>query len=143
VTSRNRVGALIATVALVLAACSSSSATVAPASSANAAPASQAPVASDAGSSAAGAACAPAAAGGGTPAKIMNFTFPTGLSVTAGQSIAWTNGDTANHTVTFDDGSCSTPVDAGATVAVTYTVPGTHTFHCSIHPSMTGTIEVK
>ena len=52
--------------------------------------------------------------GTGTPAEIKNFAFPTGLSVTAGQAIAWTNGDTANHTVTFDDGSCNTPVDSGA-----------------------------
>lgn len=139
-TSRSRIGVLIATAALVLAACSSSSATSAPASQG---PASQAPAASAAGSPAAAGACATSAEGNGAPAQIMNFAFPTGLSVTAGQAIAWTNGDTANHTVTFDDGSCSTPVDAGQTVVVTYTTPGTHAFHCSIHPSMTGTIEVK
>ncbi|HEY4189882.1 MAG TPA: cupredoxin domain-containing protein [Candidatus Limnocylindrales bacterium] len=134
-TSRSRVGVLVAIVAIVLAACSSSSAT--------AAPASQAPAASAAGSPAAAGACAPSTDAAGTPAEIKNFTFPTGLSIKAGDAVAWTNGDSANHTVTFDDGSCSTPVDAGATVVVTYLTPGTHAFHCTIHSSMTGTIEVK
>jgi plastocyanin len=141
VTSRTRIAVLIAA-----AACSSSSATNAPASQAPAASTAASPAAGSpaAGSPAAGAACAPAdASATGTPAQIKDFSFPTGLSVTAGQAIAWTNGDSANHTVTFDDGSCNTPVNAGSTVVVTYTVPGTHAFHCSIHPNMTGTIEVK
>ena len=95
------------------------------------------------------AASAPAAAacsegsGSGTAAQIKDFTFPTGLSVAAGESITWTNGDSANHTVTFDDGSCDTPVDAGKTVTVTYNTPGTYAFHCKIHPNMTGSLEVK
>ena len=95
------------------------------------------------------AASAPAAAacsegsGSGTAAQIKDFTFPTGLSVAAGQSITWTNADSANHTVTFDDGSCDTPVDAGKTVTVTYNTPGTYAFHCKIHPNMTSSLEVK
>ncbi len=132
-TRRLHIGVLIATAALALAACSGGGST--------AAPASQAPAASTP-ASAAASACS-TGDGTGTAAEIKDFTFPTGLSVKAGQAIAWTNGDSANHTVTFDDGSCNTPVNSGATVVVTYTVPGTYAFHCSIHSSMTGSLEVK
>ena len=138
-TSHSRVGTLIATFALVLAACGGSAATQAPAS-----PAAASPAASAAESEAASAsACSATDVQSGTPAEIKDFAFPAGLSITAGQAIEWTNGDSANHTVTFDDGSCSTDVAAGSTVVVSYSVPGTHAFHCSIHPSMTGSIEVK
>ncbi|HEY6569767.1 MAG TPA: cupredoxin domain-containing protein [Candidatus Limnocylindrales bacterium] len=132
-TRRLRLGALIATAALTLAACSGGGATVAPASPA---PAASAPA------SVAASACS-VGEGTGAAAEIKDFAFPTGLSVAAGQAIAWTNGDSANHTVTFDDGSCNTAVGSGATVVVTYTVPGTYPFHCAIHTSMTGSLEVK
>jgi plastocyanin len=139
-TTRFRLGVLIATAALALAACSSSGSTAAPASQ---------PAASTPAAASAPAASAPAAAacsegsGSGTAAQIKDFAFPTGLSVAAGQSITWTNADSANHTVTFDDGSCDTPVDAGKTVTVTYNTPGTFAFHCKIHPNMTSSLEVK
>ena len=134
---RLRLGALVATAALALAACSSSS------GGATAAPGSQ-PAASSAASApaAAGGACS-VGTGSGTPAQIKDFTFPSGLSVAAGSAISWTNGDSANHTVTLDDGSCDTPVNAGETVTVTYNTPGTFAFHCTIHPNMTGSLEVK
>lgn len=120
--------ALVAAAALAVAACSGSGSTAA--------------TGAPAAATAAATACT-VVTGTGTAAQIKGFAFPSGLSVQAGQSISWTNGDTANHTVTFDDGSCSTPVSAGATVTVQYTVPGTHAFHCSIHPSMKGSLEVK
>jgi plastocyanin len=133
---RLRLGVLIATAALALAACSSSGGTAAPASQ----PAASAPAAPA--SAAAGGTCA-VGSGSGTAAEIKDFTFPTGLSIAAGSAISWTNGDSANHTVTFDDGSCDTPVNSGATVTVTYSTPGTYAFHCTIHPNMTGSLEVK
>ncbi len=143
--TRFRLGVLVATAALALAACSSSGSTAAPASQPAAATnAASAPAASaPAGSAPAAAAGCATGSGSGTAAQIKDFTFPTGLSVVAGQSISWTNADSANHTVTLDDGSCDTAVDAGATVTVTYNTPGTYAFHCKIHPNMTGSLEVK
>jgi plastocyanin len=126
--------ALGAAAVLVVAGCSGSGSTAATAAPAGAT--------TGAAPASAAAACA-VVAGTGTAAQIKGFAFPGGLSVQAGQSISWTNGDTANHTITFDDGSCSIPVDAGATVTVQYSAPGTHAFHCSIHPSMKGSLEVK
>jgi plastocyanin len=139
-TRRLRLAALVATAALALAACASGGATAAPASQPAATTAASAPAAPA--SAAAGGACS-VGTGSGTPAQIKDFAFPTGLSIAAGSAISWTNGDSANHTVTFDDGSCDTPVNAGATVTVTYNTPGTFAFHCTIHPNMTGSLEVK
>ena len=101
-TRRLHLGALIATVAIGLAACGGGGATAAPASPG---PAASAPA------SVAASACS-VGEDTGAAAEIKDFTFPAGLSMAAGQAIAWTNGDSANHTVTFDDGSCNTPVAA-------------------------------
>jgi plastocyanin len=139
-TRRLRLGVLVATAALALAACSSSGATAAPASQPAASSAASAPAAPA--SAAAGGGCSEGT-GSGTAAEIKDFTFPTGLSVASGSAISWTNGDSADHTVTLDDGSCNTPVKAGSTVTVTYSTPGTYAFHCTIHPQMTGSLEVK
>lgn len=122
-------------VSLALAACSSSSgATAAPGASTGA----------SAGASAAAAStCAVSTSAAGTPAQIKSFAFPTGLTVKAGDAIAWSNGDAVGHTVTFDDGTCASGTIApGSTVTISYTVPGSYPFHCSIHASMKGTLVV-
>jgi plastocyanin len=140
---------LAASAALVLGACSAGSSSQAPASVAPAtvapAPSEAAPApseaapseASEAPPSTAAAACE-VAGSDGTAAEIKGFAFPSGLSIDAGSAIGWTNADGAPHTVTFDDGSCDTRVDPGATVTVTYGVAGTYAFHCSIHPNSKG-----
>ena len=88
--------------------------------------------------------CEVVADGTGAPAEIKGFAFPAGLTVKAGEAIAWTNADSAPHTVTFDEGSCkSGSIGPGATVVVMYTTPGTYAYHCAIHAKMTGTLEVK
>jgi plastocyanin len=87
---------------------------------------------------------ASAAPGGEATVRIANFAFdPPTIEVAAGQTITWTNEDSAPHTVTLDDGSVdSGRLDQGATFAHAFTTPGTFTYHCEIHPSMKGTIEV-
>ena len=139
---RLRIGVLVAIAALAIAACSSSGSTAAPASQ-PAAPSAAAPSApASAGGSAAAGVCSEGGSDG-TAAEIKDFKFPADLSVTAGSAVTWTNGDTAPHTVTFDDGGCDTQVAAGASVTVTYTTPGTYAYHCTVHPNMTATLEVK
>lgn len=71
---------------------------------------------------------------------------PSPATVSVGQSVAWKNGDTVAHTATqdgsggFDTGS----IAPGATSApITMATAGTLTYHCSIHPSMTGTLTVN
>ena len=75
---------------------------------------------------------------------IANFSFsPAVISVTAGDSVTWTNNDTVAHTVTASDGSFDTgEIQPGASASITFSTAGTFAYICSIHPSMTGTVDV-
>ena len=143
----------LAAAALLAAACGSSSPTTAPvpaATAASVAAAAATPAAVAA--SAAAATVAPAAASAcevngdaasATAADIANFSFSADLTVKAGAAIAWANKDGAPHSVTFDDGSCTSgTIAGGATIVVTYLAPGTYPFHCAIHGRMKGTLTV-
>jgi plastocyanin len=147
-TRRLGLAATIAAAALALAACSGGGATTAPATQAPAsqAPASQAPASAppSEGAASGAATCEVVAGATGTAAEIKGFAFPAGLTVKAGDAITWSNGDSAPHTVTFDDGTCASGnIAGGASVTVSYTVAGSYPFHCAIHPQMTGTLEVS
>jgi plastocyanin len=79
---------------------------------------------------------------------IKNFAFdPPSLTVKIGTVVTWMNQDSASHTIVSDSGSLaalsSDPLSNGATYKFTFTQPGTYPYHCSIHPSMTGTIIVQ
>lgn len=84
--------------------------------------------------------------------SIDNLSFtPATLTVSSGTMVTWTNNDdTSNHSVTsdtglFDSGSLS----AGAlyvspgTFSYTFSTPGTYPYHCSINPTLTGTVVVN
>jgi len=79
------------------------------------------------------------------PVSIKGFAFaPAQISASVGQVIGFSNGDTAGHTATLDDGSCSTgTIAGGAEAGLVFTKPGTYPFHCAIHSSMKGTITVS
>lgn len=127
---------------LLLAACSSSGATTAPSAAPSAAP----PVASTAASApAAGAACSESAAAGDVAVAIQNFAFsPADIAAKVGQTVTFTNGDSAPHTATLDDGSCTTgTISPNTSDGLTFTAAGTYPFHCKIHSSMKGTITVS
>jgi YVTN family beta-propeller protein len=82
----------------------------------------------------------------GQPAiAIASFAFvPSAISIAVGQSVIWTNRDTVPHTVTSDDGTWdSGPLQPGAVFSEKFDRPGTYAYHCSIHPFMKGTIDVK
>jgi plastocyanin len=75
---------------------------------------------------------------------IEGFAFgPQTLEITAGTTVTWTNNDSASHTATATDGSWDTGnLDTGASGSITFDTPGTYTYVCAYHPSMTGTIIV-
>lgn len=148
-TRKLGLAAWLGVAALILAACAVGGATPAPAT-----PGPQAPTTAPASNPAATEAPVPPSEAASscevvdgdraTAADIAGFAFPAGLSVPAGATITWTNRDRASHTVTHDDGSCSSgSIGAGASKTVRYDVPGTYPFHCAIHPNMTGSLEVK
>ena len=52
-------------------------------------------------------------------------------------------GNGTTHNITADDGSfTSGNLAPGATFGETFTVAGTYPYHCSIHPTMKGTVTV-
>ncbi|WP_433379177.1 cupredoxin domain-containing protein [Actinoplanes sp. CA-142083] len=99
---------------------------------------------SSSGSPSATATPAPAASGGST-VEIDNFAFtPATLTVSPGTSVTWKFDDSTEHTVTADDNSFnSQPMGAGQTYEHTFATAGTLSYHCSIHPFMKGSIEVR
>jgi plastocyanin len=85
--------------------------------------------------------------GGGNPGAnevwIQNMAFnPTSRTVSAGTTVTWTNKDAAAHTVT-GSGWGSGNISQNATFAHTFATAGSYSYHCTIHPSMTGTITVQ
>ena len=85
------------------------------------------------------------------PAETLRFD-PNNLQVQAGSTILFANVGGKPHTLTADDGSFDTGIVppgaeggrfAGSNASVTVKTPGTHTFHCEIHPAvMKGTLTV-
>jgi len=82
--------------------------------------------------------------------NMQGFAFvPQTLTVSAGQSVTWTNLDSVTHQILADPGQAaiadfSSPNMAqGGTYSYTFNTPGTYTYHCSIHPSMKGTVVVQ
>lgn len=67
------------------------------------------------------------------------------LTIAVGTTVRWENKDSMSHTVTSDSGNTldSTTLSTGETYEHTFNETGTFDYHCSIHPSMTGTIIVK
>jgi plastocyanin len=69
---------------------------------------------------------------------------PSPGSVKAGQTVAWRNADLISHTASADGGAFDTGVVApGSTsAAIRVTATGSFGYHCQIHPSMVGTLNV-
>ena len=82
----------------------------------------------------------PAVAPGAT-LTIQGFAF-SAVTAKAGETITLVNADTANHTVTADDGSFSVAVAAGSSAPLVIATAGTFAIHCNIHSSMKGSIVV-
>ena len=102
-----------------------------------------------------GGAGSPAGGGGGPTAtapsspvtiEIKNFTYmPTPLTVAPGTKITVINQDRAPHTVTADDKSFdSGTISGGQRGEVTApSKPGSHSYICTIHQYMKGTLIVQ
>jgi plastocyanin len=76
--------------------------------------------------------------------SIKNMAFsPGNLSVMTGATVTWTNSDTTIHTVTADDGSFNSGnIAVGATYSRVFSTAGTVSYHCTLHPEMTGKVVV-
>jgi plastocyanin len=77
--------------------------------------------------------------------RIDNFTFsPPTLTVTAGTTVTWVNGDDIPHTIAAKDRSLrSKALDTDDRFSFTFTTPGEYDYFCSLHPHMVGKVVVK
>jgi plastocyanin len=100
--------------------------------------------ASSSGAPAAGGACTASTATATVQVSIAERAFtPDTVKAKVGDSIAFTNADAVPHTATLDDGSCSTEnLGKDQTGSLTFSAPGTYSFHCKIHAGMTGSFEI-
>lgn len=86
-----------------------------------------------------------AAAAADVAVKIDNFTYtPQQITVAAGTTVTWINGDDIPHTVTSKANAFrSNALDTGDKFSFTFTTPGTFAYFCALHPHMTGSIVVE
>ena len=89
------------------------------------------------------------AAAGGADVTIKLFQFqPKALEVKVGTTVTWSNGDDIEHSVTSGaPGKPSGAFDSGffkkgGSFAFTFATPGTYTYFCKRHNSMTATVTV-
>ncbi len=70
---------------------------------------------------------------------------PSPLTMRVGQAVNWHNLDSIEHTATLDGGFNTGNIAAFSAHddAVTMSRAGTFTYHCTIHPTMVGTIIVQ
>lgn len=68
---------------------------------------------------------------------------PGSLTVKQGDTVTWTNQDTAAHDVVVTSGPVSfrSPMlDQGESWSYTFTTPGAYSYTCSVHPDMRGSV---
>lgn len=86
--------------------------------------------------------------GNGETVEVMiedNAFNPDTVSISAGDTVRWTNLDSTTHTVTSTGGTYfkSENLNQGDSYEFLFTDPGTYEYYCEIHPSMEGTITVE
>ena len=76
--------------------------------------------------------------------EMLDYEFsPASITIAAGGKVTWINQGQAPHDATADDDSFGTgTIEPGKLKAETFDEPGTYSYICTIHPQMTGTIEV-
>jgi plastocyanin len=93
-----------------------------------------------------GSSAANSAASSTAAITISGFAYGSPLVVPAGATVTVTNMDSAEHTVTADNGSAFNVEIKGNGGAATFkapSTPGTYAFHCTYHSNMHGSLTVK
>jgi len=82
--------------------------------------------------------------------EILECYVPTSVSINTGDTISWSNDDTAAHTVTSgtpaggpDGVFDSSLFMAGATFDVTFDNSGSYDYFCMVHPWMVANVQVN
>lgn len=87
------------------------------------------------------------AAAAGHAVDMAHYAFaPATITVSAGDTVTWTNHDQAPHDVTTTSAPVaikSPTLSTGQSWTYTFTTPGTYSYYCSIHPDMQAKIVVQ
>jgi plastocyanin len=90
------------------------------------------------------------ASGAVTMVEIRNTDFGPDLTIAAGTSVMWMNGDAFAHTATEGSNGVKAPdalfdlqLAAGASGSYTFAEAGTYQVTCTLHPTMNMTITVQ
>jgi len=78
--------------------------------------------------------------------SIQGFAFsPASLTIAVGDTVKWTNHDSAAHTATSDTGSelASSQLASGQTYQHVFLAGGTFAYHCAVHASMHGSVKAQ
>jgi plastocyanin len=76
--------------------------------------------------------------------EIKGFAFhPAVITVQAGDTVRWTNQDSAPHDAAGTGWTTQTPLRKGESDTVTFDKPGEYDYICSIHPNMKAKVIVK
>jgi plastocyanin len=110
------------------------------------------PSPNDGGSGSSGGGTGGGGSSSGTTISIVNGAFnltttafnPNPITVPVGTTVTWRNNDSTTHDATADNKSFATGlISPGASASVTLSTAGRVTYYCTIHPGMTGTIDVQ
>src|ERR687895_13525 len=83
---------------------------------------------------------------GGAEVSMEGIAFqPAEVTVSAGDTVTWTNNDSVGHDVTADSFSSGDPggMASGDTFEHTFEEAGTFDYVCTVHPGMEGTVVVE
>jgi plastocyanin len=105
---------------------------------------------SPSGSAVASAEASATASGETTTVEITNSDFGPDITVAAGTTVTWMNGDGFAHTATQGSDGAKAPdalfdlqLAAGASDSFTFADAGTYQVTCTLHPNMNMTITVR
>ena len=94
-----------------------------------------------------GGATTTSAGGGGSTVQVAmkNLKFdPATVTVKVGDTVTWTNEDSAQHDVIADNGEFKSDLfGKGETFSFTFTKAGTYPYSCTVHAGMTGSVTVQ
>jgi plastocyanin len=89
---------------------------------------------------------ATASPAGATQAVSVQFAAfgPSPLDALPGETVVWTNVSVRRHTVTSDAGAfASGDLFEGGRFTWTFAAVGAYPYHCTVHPGMTGEVDVR
>lgn len=92
----------------------------------------------------------------GPAVGVADYQFsPDSITISAGESVVWSNSGPSSHTVTSDNSSWTSATlgapsgtdpygypTGGGTFSHLFSSAGTYHYHCSIHSGMTGVVVV-